>query len=387
MRRLVIAQLASATVFFEETFDDGWEDRWVQSKAKDDLGAFEAADGGIKTSTDAKFYGLSAGFDKFSNDGKDLYIQFRVKHAQGIDCGGGYVKVFPSTVEGEKMDGDSPYNIMFGPDICGPGTRKVHVIFSNKGENFLTKKSISCKTDEDSHLYTLLVKPDNTFEVFIDGKSEETGSLKDDFDILKPKEIDDPDVSKPDDWVDETQIDDPEDKKPEDWVEEAKITDPDAEKPEDWDDEMDGEWEAPQIDNPDYKGEWKAKRIDNPDYKGVWVHPRIPNPEYKDDDTLYSFADFGRIGLDLWQVKSGSIFDDIIITDDETEVKTRQDSFKELAEKEAEEKKAAEEAKKAEEEAKKAEEEAKKAEEEAKKADEDKEADEATEEAETKDEL
>jgi len=281
-----------------------------------------------------------------------------VKHAQNIDCGGGYVKLFPSTVTGDKMDGDSEYNIMFGPDICGPGKRKVHVIFSNNGENFLTTKDITCKTDEDSHLYTLKVSPDNTFEVFIDGKSEAKGSLKDDFSILKPKEIDDPEVSKPDDWVDETQIDDPEDTKPEDWVTEAKITDPEAEKPEDWDDEMDGEWEAPQIDNPEFKGEWKAKRIDNPEYKGVWVHPRIANPEYKDDDTLYSYSDFGRIGLDLWQVKSGSLFDDFVITDDEAEITTRQAAFTKLAEEEAEAKKAAEEAAKAEEEAKKADEDA-----------------------------
>ncbi|KAJ3400403.1 hypothetical protein HDU80_006990 [Chytriomyces hyalinus] len=32
----------------------------------------------------------------------------------------------------------------------------------------------------------------------------------------------------------------------------------DAENPEDWDDEMDGEWEAPRISNPEYKGEWVA---------------------------------------------------------------------------------------------------------------------------------
>ena len=147
-----------------------------------------------------------------------------------------------------------------------------------------------------------------------------------------------------------------------DWVEEAKIIDPDAEKPEDWDDEMDGEWEAPQIDNPAYKGEWKAKKIDNPAYKGVWVHPRIPNPEYKDDDTLYSYPDFGRIGLDLWQVKSGSIFSDFLITDDEDVAKARQESFKTLQEEEAAAKKIAEEKKKAEDEAKAAEEAAKAAE-------------------------
>merc|ERR1712146_575161 len=105
-------------------------------------------------------------------------------------------------------------------------------------------------------------------------------------------------------------------------------------------------------------GDWKAKRIDNPGYKGVWVHPRIANPEYEDDDTLYSYSDFGCIGFDLWQVKSGSIFSDILITDDEDAAKAAQESFATLAKKEADEKAAAEEAKKAEEEAKKAEEDA-----------------------------
>jgi calreticulin len=41
--------------------------------------------------------------------------------------------------------------------------------------------------------------------------------------------------------------------KPEDWEQPEHVADPDATKPEDWDDEMDGEWEPPMIDNPDYK--------------------------------------------------------------------------------------------------------------------------------------
>ena len=32
-----------------------------------------------------------------------------------------------------------------GPDICGPGTKKVHVIFNYKGENKLIKKDVRCK--------------------------------------------------------------------------------------------------------------------------------------------------------------------------------------------------------------------------------------------------
>ena len=43
------------------------------------------------------------------------------------------------------MHGDSAYNVMFGPDICGPGTKKVHVIFEHKGKNLLTKKEVRCK--------------------------------------------------------------------------------------------------------------------------------------------------------------------------------------------------------------------------------------------------
>ena len=80
---LVVTLVASssAKVFFEEQFkDDSWSDRWVQSEHKDDLGKFELSAGsfygdaekdkGIKTSQDAKFYGLSAKFDKVNIDAK-----------------------------------------------------------------------------------------------------------------------------------------------------------------------------------------------------------------------------------------------------------------------------------------------------------------------------
>ncbi|XP_045159876.2 calreticulin-like [Mercenaria mercenaria] len=318
---------AEPTTYFEEKFDEGWEGRWVESTHKgSEAGKFVLSAGkfygdaekdkGIQTSQDAKFYALSAKFDKFSNKDKTLVIQFTVKHEQNIDCGGGYVKVFPSDLDQKDMHGDSPYNIMFGPDICGPGTKKVHVIFNYKGKNLLTKKDIRCKDDVFTHLYTLIVNPDNTYEVKIDNKKVESGSLEDDWDFLPPKKIKDPEAKKPEDWDDREKIDDPEDSKPEDWEKPEHIPDPDAKKPDDWDDEMDGEWEPPMIDNPEYKGEWKPKQIDNPAYKGKWIHPEIDNPEYAADDALYKYDDIGVIGFDLWQVKSGTIFDNVLITDD-----------------------------------------------------------------------
>ena len=86
---------------------------------------------------------------------------------------------------------------------------------------------------------------------------------------------------------------------------------------------MDGEWEPPMIDNPDYKGEWKPRQIDNPDYKGKWVHPEIDNPEYNADDAkdVGKFDEVCKLGFDLWQVKSGTIFDNVLITDDVDEAK------------------------------------------------------------------
>merc|ERR1712117_439042 len=152
--------------------------------------------------------------------------------------------------------------------------------------------------------YTLIVNPDGTYEVLIDNESAQKGSLTEDWDFLPPKKIKDPEMGKPEDWDDRAKIDDPEDSKPEDWDQPEHIADPDATKPEDWDDEMDGEWEPPMI--------------DNPDYKGPWVHPEIENPEYDAEEakTIGKFDEVCKLGFDLWQVKSGTIFDNLMITDD-----------------------------------------------------------------------
>merc|ERR1711988_1221981 len=181
-------------------------------------------------------------------------------------------------------------------------------------------------------VYRVIVKPDNTVKVEIDQEKVYEGSLKEDWELLAPKEISDPDDKKPSDWVDSSMMDDPDDKKPEDWVEEKRILDSAAKKPDDWDDEEDGEWEAPMIDNPEFKGEWSVKRISNPAYKGVWEAKKIANPEYVDDDELYSYADFGFIGFDLWQVKGGTIFDNVIITDDVAEADAFVNKWKALSE-------------------------------------------------------
>merc|ERR1712100_972341 len=293
----------------------------------------EKEDQGIQTAEDSRFFGMSASFESFSNKGKELIIQYQAKYEKDIECGGGYVKVGPKMADATGFGDPTAYNIMFGPDKCGYNKR-THLIFSYKGKNVLKKSDLAYKQEGEgtSHLYTMILKPDNTVRVEVDQEKIYEGSLKDDWELLKPKEISDPDDKKPSDWADEAMMDDPESKKPADWVDEKRIVDAEAKKPDDWDDEEDGEWEAPMKDNPEYKGEWSVKRISNPEYKGIWEAKKIANPEYEDDDNLYAFEDFGFIGFDLWQVKGGTIFDNVIITDDKAEADEFAKKWKALSE-------------------------------------------------------
>ena len=66
---------------------------------------------------------------------------------------------------GKKLDGETPYLIMFGPDICG-GKKKVHVIVWHNGTNHMINEDIRCKTDELTHVYTLLITPANQYKVY-----------------------------------------------------------------------------------------------------------------------------------------------------------------------------------------------------------------------------
>ncbi|ORZ12634.1 Calreticulin family-domain-containing protein [Absidia repens] len=340
---LGLSTLACAEVFLHETFSDGdnWTQRWTPSTHRADLGVLEVSSGkwaadaekntGLRTTEDYRFYATSTKFDKpFDNKDKDFVVQFDVKNEQKIDCGGSYVKIFSDKFDAKTFNGDSEYNIMFGPDICGTKSI-VHAILQYKGKNFDLKKTVAAPTDVFTHTYTLVIKPNQTYQVLVDGEEKAAGKLEEDWDFLPPKTIKDPEASKPADWVDEAEIDDPTDVKPADWDNTPEfVADPEAVKPEDWDDDMDGEWEAPSITNPDYKGEWSPKRIANPDYKGEWEHPEIDNPEYKLDDSIYHY-NFENIGFDLWQVKSGTIFDNILITDDVDEAKKVRDESLALA--------------------------------------------------------
>lgn len=321
--------LVQAEIFYHEEFNS--LDGWVTSEHKSDYGKVALSAGamhvdakkeqGLKLTEDAKFYAVSKKLPApVSNDGKPIVVSFSVKNEQKLECGGTYLKFF-SELDQKDFNGDSAYWLMFGPDSCGSNNR-VHIILNHEGTNHLWKSSTPPKRDKATHVYTLEIAPNNTYQLYVDGAYVRAGSLETEWDMVAPKTIADPDEQKPADWVDDAMMDDPEDSKPEDWdAEPATIADPDAVKPEDWDDEEDGAWEAPQIPNPSYRGAWKPRRIKNPAYKGVWAAQQIANPAYKEDPNLYKVpAPLQYVGIDVWQVQGGSIFDNIIIGDDLQEV-------------------------------------------------------------------
>jgi len=208
---------------------------------------------------------------------------------------------------------------MFGPDICQPNVKNLHVILSTcDGANVAFNRQLYPSIDQLTHLYTLILHPNKTFRVWKDLEEIAVGNLFEDFPgILPERWVDDPSVKKPDDWSEVQWMDDPTDLKPKGWVDEAFIPDPDAEKPAAWEETLDGSWDSPLISNPDYMGSWKAKQILDPNYKGPWLPPKIQNPQwFPEIENRIGRWNISYVGFDLWQVTAGSVFDNILITDD-----------------------------------------------------------------------
>lgn len=316
-------------ILFEERFDDGWKSRWVLSdwkRAEGKAGTFKHTAGrwaadpddkGIQTFNDAKHYAISAKIAQFTNKDRTLVVQYSIKLEQDIECGGGYIKLHSGYVNQKKYGGDTPYSLMFGPDICGTQKKKLHLIFTYEGQNYPIKKEIECETDKLTHFYTFILRPDASYSILVDNRERETGSLYTDWDIFPPRKIKDVHAKKPKDWDDREYINDPNHIKPEGYDSiPHEIPDPKAKKPADWDEEDDGIWRPTKIPNPAYKGPWKPKKIKNPNYKGKWKIPWIDNPEFEDDPDFYVLKPIKYVGIEVWQVKAGSVYDNILICDD-----------------------------------------------------------------------
>jgi len=127
--------------------------------------------------------------------------------------------------------------------------------------------------------------------------------------------------------------------RPDGWLEDESemIPDETSSQPDDWDFEMDGEWEAPVVENPKCKavgcgkwtaplvdnpkckegcGLWTAPSIENPNFKGKWSPRKIPNPNFYEDLEPYRMTAIDTLALELWSISNNVVFDNFLITDD-----------------------------------------------------------------------
>lgn len=382
-QKYISPKLKPDNILLFETFDDEqkFKTNWIQSKNSKYEGNWNLNSGPDRPRSDlqlllptkARHYAISSKLYepfKFSED-KPLVVQYEVQFREGLDCGGAYVKLLRNSAINDlsKLHDKTPFTIMFGPDKCGSES-KLHFIIQYLNPNTQTYEEkhwkgaktvnnlLSTFSDKKHHLFKLVLEPSNNFEIFLDDRSVGKGNLLTDLspEINPPKEIVDPNDTKPADWDERPQIEDPEATKPDDWDDNAPktIPDPDAQKPSDWlenepkyipdkdakkpDDweEMDGEWEAPLVENPacaqasgcgewrapmipnpNYRGKWKPPKIDNPNYKGKWSPRLIQNPNYFfDENPFKSLEAIGAIAYELWSMADNVAFDNLIVAKD-----------------------------------------------------------------------
>ncbi|XP_076180370.1 calnexin isoform X2 [Ptiloglossa arizonensis] len=382
----------SGFAYLVETFDDEekFKTTWTLSESKkdstdEDIAEYDGiwsieepkkhaqeGDLGLVFKSKARHAAVSTVLSKpFHFKNNPLVVQYEVNFQEGQECGGAYLKLLtldPKLEDLKKFHDKTPYTIMFGPDKCG-NDHKLRFIFRYKNPLNGSIEEKHCKKprerledffkDKQPHLYTLIIRPDNTFEIKIDNKIVNSGSLLDDFSppVNPPLEIEDPSDVQPKDWDDREKIPDLSAVKPDDWDEDAPaqivdeddimpegwledeplmIPNPDSVKPEDWDVEMDGEWEPPEIPNPKctdvpgcgpytqkmkknprYKGKWSPPLINNPNYKGKWKPKLIHNPNYFNDEHPFQMMSIFAVGFELWSMSTDMFFDNILITDSE----------------------------------------------------------------------
>uniref|UniRef100_A0A5K3FX36 Calnexin n=1 Tax=Mesocestoides corti TaxID=53468 RepID=A0A5K3FX36_MESCO len=302
----------------------------------------------------------------FKFDKNEFVVQYEVRFMDGQTCGGAYIKLLSASpdLNLNKFNDKTPYTIMFGPDKCGMHT-KLHFIFRHKNpktgeiqEKHMNPPVASLEsifTDKKTHLFTLVIRSDNSFEVYVDQAVVKSGSLLSEFvpPVNPPAEIDDPNDKKPESWDEREKIPDPDAKKPDDWDESAPqfivdadavmpdgwlldtpklIPDPNAEKPVDWNTETDGDWEPPMVDNPacesapgcgpwekpsklnpNFKGKWTPPMIPNPMYNGIWKPKKIANPDYFEDTKPFRMIPIRALGLELWSMTAEISFDNFYV--------------------------------------------------------------------------
>ena len=364
-------------LFFENFTDPAAAKRWTKSKEPNITGRWKIDqtqplqtrknEKCIVTQTRTAKHAVSHKFrTPIFTPGETIVIQYEARAQFLFTCNTGYITLYGDPeFDPAKLNNQTMKILEFGPEHCNNFNRTRLNIYINGVEHSIINPSI-IPVDELSHLYTLVIRPNNTFSTYIDGRPMREGVLDLDFSppLYEGPTIEDPSVSKPSDWDDRILIPNPKLKKPSSWDENApqNIPDPkklnppagwlldepkflmqtEKDKPKNWDEKTMGKWEPqeivpnpkcekapgcgpyfpPRIRNPKYKGKWYAPLVNNPNYKGEWHAPRIPNPNYKlldesKPNNQYQLPPITAIGFNIYGNYASFAFTNILIGNNE----------------------------------------------------------------------
>ena len=320
---------------------------------------------GLVIKTKEKSHGISYLFPTpIYTPNETLIIQYETRAQFLYLCASVFLKIFiDPKFNPIDFNNQTSRFLEFGPERCNSYNNSRLNFFINNIE-YKLKKKINIPIDEISHLYTLIIRSNNTFEILIDMKSIHNGTFTNSFNpnIIEPEFIDDINDKKPLNWVEEEYIYDLNAKKPIDWDENQPKTIPDpkklnppygwlineeplipdlkAKKPENWNENNLGKWNPPMIPNPKcldvpgcgkykipeifnikYKGKWSPPLIKNPNYKGEWIPKQIKNPNFNGKIENFILPPIYGIGFDIWGLHHDLMITNILISNNESIVK------------------------------------------------------------------
>ncbi|CDW57506.1 calreticulin [Trichuris trichiura] len=332
---LITSALASPTVYLDERFDDGdsWKERWVQSNHEHPQGKVQVGHGdfyadpeidkGLQPMESFRYYQLSRKLDvPFNTLGKSLVLQYSVKNQRNINCAGAYIKLLPAGTNLSEFNSKTPYHIMFGPDICGIELRVIRAIIRRDGKEFTLKKPLTCEDDEYTHFYTLIIHPNQTYEIRVDNRVRMAGNIIDDFDLHIPYMVRNYKTRKPSDWDDRiflrnksAPLDNGKSYVEEDIKFETMYN------------------SKHRYDETEFVGRAPQGYIRNRNYRGRWQRPYIIKRNGGEKNLQLDHGSIGAVGFDLWIITPEIVFDNILITDDTNHVfKFDEDNFMRLRE-------------------------------------------------------
>ncbi|EAY18758.1 Calreticulin family protein [Trichomonas vaginalis G3] len=282
-----------------------------------------------------------------------IVIQYEVRAQLVYSCFKSLLRIHTKSFDPFHQTNKTHGTIEFGPVHNNKKTKAILNFYTEDKNGSLIahkiEKDIKIPYDEIAHLYTLIIRPNNTFEYMIDGMSFLNGTFTDSFKepVVQPKYIDDPTDKKPSDWVDDEFIPDPNAVKPDDWNESEPefilnprllkkpygweedepemIPDPKDTVPDEWNEYLYGTYKRRKIKNPKcrvgcgpykppmiknkkYKGKWTPPLIKNPKFIKVWTPKQIPNPKFTYEYN-YSLPGITGFTFNIW-----SYFHDVLVT-------------------------------------------------------------------------